>query len=141
MARFRQNARRQYSCLRDLATARWRALAFIPACAASGLARSFRILAATLATCPRAGCALTCFRLVRHWNLLSVCVDVASTTGGSHPKRQPGLYELAIFGGRTGYLAGEPRRGVEALSLALQKGEMISANLPRINTDGAMPTI
>src|SRR4051794_27628640 len=71
------------SCLRltDLAAAGGRAVALIPAAvAAFGLAVGFRVLAATLASCARAGCALTLFRFHRHWNLLFtlslVCVGL-----------------------------------------------------------------
>ena len=57
--------------LTDLATASGKAVALITAAVATfGLALGFRVLAATLATCARAGCALTLFRFHRHWNLL-----------------------------------------------------------------------
>jgi hypothetical protein len=53
------------------------------------------------------------------------------------------LYEAAVFDERIGYLMGGPGTGAaaEALSLDPKNGEGISANLPRINTEGAMPTI
>ena len=53
------------------------------------------------------------------------------------------MYEAAVFDERIGYLMGRPGTGAaaEALSLDPKNGERISANLPRINTDGAMPTI
>jgi hypothetical protein len=57
--------------LTDLAVASGRAVALIPAAVATfGLAVGFRVLAATLASCARAGCALTLFRFHRHWNFL-----------------------------------------------------------------------
>lgn len=71
----------------------------------------------------------------------SVSVDVAPTTGVSHSNGPQGLYETAIFTGRIGYLARVARPGVGAASVSVQNGEGISANLPRINTDGAIPTI
>ena len=57
--------------------------------------------------------------------------------------RQSGLYEAAVFDERIGYLMGGPGTGAaaEAFSLDPKNGERISANLPRINTEGAMPTI
>jgi len=68
---------------------------------------------------------------------------VAPTTEVSHRRPQSGLYEAAVFDERIGYLMGGPGTGAaaEALSLDPKNGERISANLPRINTDGAMPTI
>ena len=53
------------------------------------------------------------------------------------------MYESAVFDERIGYLMGGPGTGgaAEALSLDPKNGERISANLPRINTEGAMPTI
>ena len=57
--------------LTELAVASGRAVALIPAAvAAFGLAVGFRALAATLASCARAGCALALFRFHGHWNLL-----------------------------------------------------------------------
>jgi len=68
---------------------------------------------------------------------------VTPTTEVSHPRPQSGLYEAAVFDERIGYLMGGPGTGAaaEALSLDPKNGERISANLPRINTEGAMPTI
>ena len=68
---------------------------------------------------------------------------VAPTTEVSHRRPQSGLYEAAVFDERIGYLMGGPGTGAaaEALSLDPKNGERISANLPRINTEGAMPTI
>ncbi len=70
-------------------------------------------------------------------------VCVAPTTEVSHRRPQSGLYEAAVFDERIGYLMGGPGSGAaaEALSLDAKNGEWISANLPRINTEGAMPTI
>ena len=66
----------------------------------------------------------------------------APTNEVSHRRPQPGLYEAAVFDERIGYRIG-PGAGAaaEALSLDTKNGERISANLPRINTEGAMPTI
>ena len=68
---------------------------------------------------------------------------IAPTIGVSHRDRQAGLYEAAVFDGRIGYRLRGPGTGAaaETLSLARKNGEGISANLPRIKTDGAMPTI
>ncbi len=134
--------------LTDLAAASGRAVALIPAAAATfGLAVGFRVLAAALAGCARAECALTLFRFLRHWNLLFtlswVLRWVAPTTEVSHRRPQSGLYEAAVFDERIDYLMGGPGTGAaaEALSLDPENGERISANLPCINTEGAMPTI
>jgi hypothetical protein len=53
------------------------------------------------------------------------------------------LYETAVFDERIGYLTEDPETGAaaEAFSFDPKNGERISANLPRINTEGAMPTI
>jgi hypothetical protein len=61
----------------------------------------------------------------------------------SHPKRSSGLNEAAVFVERIGYRSGGPEIGAAAdgRSLDPRKGERISANWPRINTDGAIPTI
>ena len=69
--------------------------------------------------------------------------SVAPTIEVSHRDRQSGLYEAAVFDERIGYLMGGPGTGAaaEAFSLDPKNGERISANLPRINTEGAMPTI
>ena len=68
---------------------------------------------------------------------------VAPTSEVSHRRPQSGLYEAAVFDERIGYLMGGPGpdAAAEALSLDPKNGERISANLPRINTEGAMPTI
>ena len=68
---------------------------------------------------------------------------VTPTTEVSHRRPQSGLYEAAIFDERSGYLMGGPGTGdvAEALSPDRKNGERISANLPRINTEGTMPTI
>lgn len=68
---------------------------------------------------------------------------VAPTTEVSHRRPQSGLYEAAVFDERIGYPMGCPETGAaaEVFSLEPKNGERISANLPRINTDGAMPTI
>ena len=120
----------------------------IPAAVATfGLAGGFRVLAATLAGRARAGCALTLFRFHRHWNLLFtlslVCVGLRQQLECRIGGRQSGLYEAAVFDERIGYLMGGPGTGAaaEALSPDPKNGERISANLPRINTEGAMPTI
>ena len=118
----------------------------IPAVATFSLAGGLRVLATTLAGRARAGCTLTLFRFHRHWNLLfhsELLRWVALTIGVSHWKRQSGLYEAAVFDERIGYLRGGPGAvaAAEALSPHPKNGERISANLPRINTEGAMPTI
>ena len=53
------------------------------------------------------------------------------------------MYEAAVFDERIGYLICGPGTGADAKVLPLdsKNGERISANLPRINTEGAMPTI
>ena len=66
---------------------------------------------------------------------------VAPTNEVSHRRPQSGLYEAAVFDERIGYRMGGPGTAAEALSLGTKNGERISANLPRINTEGAMPTI
>ena len=68
---------------------------------------------------------------------------VAPTNEVSHRRLQSELYEAAVFDERIGYLMGGPETGAaaEALSLDAKNGERISANLPRIKTEGAMPTI
>src|SRR3954470_7806910 len=71
-----ESATRGWACadnlhLTDFAAASGRAVASIPAAVATfGLAVGFRVPAATLASCARAGCASTLFRFHRHWNLL-----------------------------------------------------------------------
>jgi len=64
-----RNARRRYLHLTDLATASRRTVAFIPAVATFGLAGGLCVLAAALAGCARAGCALTLLRFHRPWKL------------------------------------------------------------------------
>lgn len=68
---------------------------------------------------------------------------IAPTNEVSHPSPQSGLYESAVFDERIGYLTGSPGicAAAEARSPDPKNGEGISANLPRINTEGAMPTI
>jgi hypothetical protein len=58
--------------LTDLAIASGGAVALIAAVAVAAFALTggLRVLAATLAGCARAGCALALFRSHRHWNLL-----------------------------------------------------------------------
>ena len=68
---------------------------------------------------------------------------IAPTTEVSPRRPQSGLYEAAVFDERIGYLMGGTGTGAAAgaLSPDPKNGERISANLPRINTEGAMPTI
>jgi hypothetical protein len=67
----------------------------------------------------------------------------APTTEVSHRRPRAGLYEAAVFDERIGYPMGGPGAvaAAEAFSPDAKNGEGISANLPRINTEGAMPTI
>src|SRR5947209_1685676 len=65
-----QNARRRCVHLADLAIASGGAVALNPALATFCLAGGLCVLAAALAGCAGAGCALALFRCHRHWNLL-----------------------------------------------------------------------
>ena len=68
---------------------------------------------------------------------------IVPTNEVSHRRPRSRLYEAAVFDERIGYLMGGPGTGADTVAISLnpKNGERISANLPRINTDGAMPTI
>ena len=96
-----------------------------------------------LQAAPAQDAHLHCFDFIDIGNLLFTLSWVAPTTEVSHRSRPSGLYEAAVFDERIGYLIGGPGTGGDAKALMLdpKNGERISANLPRINTEGAMPTI
>jgi hypothetical protein len=134
------NTRHDCCCSRTLAGAGRTALAGIATRAARLRGFRFGALASTLASCARAGVARTVGR-VGH-GLFSFLSGSLAVNGISFsPKPVPGIERSSywrwmnrlIFAARAG-----SRRAAYADTL---NGDPISAKVPRIKTDGAIPTI
>lgn len=69
---------------------------------------------------------------------VSVSTTCQQRHGVSHAGRRAGLDGAAVVVERIGYSAGRRSPGVPASEL---NGDGISMNSPRINAEGAMPTI